>query len=57
MIRVDKEEVRKSKITIYCKDKSVRILTSLGVYTPDKANELGKDLEGKNFFRAEALIL
>ncbi len=57
VFRVEKEEQRKSRVTIYCKDGSVRNLTPTGSYNSTKAIDLGKDLEGGNFLRAEAFIL
>lgn len=46
----------KTKITIFCKDNSTRVITCEGRYSLQMATDLGRDLEGDNFFRVEILI-
>lgn len=54
---MDNKETRKSKITVHCKDETIRTITCIGLYTPPMAVLLGKDLEGSNFKYALVTIL
>lgn len=40
----------KSRITIFCKDKSTRIVNVIGRWSTDSAKQLALDLEGQNYF-------
>lgn len=46
----------RSRITIFCKDNTTRIVNVIGRWTSDSAKELAKDLEGQNYFAHNVVI-
>ena len=46
----------KSKITIFCKDKTTRVINVIGRWTDQSAKELAMDLESYNFFSFNVTI-
>lgn len=51
-----KETEVKSQITIFCKDKSYRIINCWGTYNQSSAARLAQDLEGENYFSVGVTI-
>ncbi len=52
-----KEEQIKTKIVIFCRDNTRRIINVIGNYNIGMATSLGKDLERGNFKYASVSIL
>ncbi len=47
----------KSKIVVYCKDGTKRIINCIGRYSEFHAVNLGRDLEYDNYHKAEVSII
>lgn len=46
----------KSKITIFCKDSSVRVINVVGRWSQQMATQLGQDIEMNNFWQANVVV-
>lgn len=48
---------RRTLIIVNCKDNSKRVIRVEGMWSTEKASELGKDLEGSNYSSVETQSL
>lgn len=56
-IEIDVKETRKTQITIFCRDKSRRVIVSEGIWSTSMAYALGRDLEYENFKYATVSVI